>query len=218
MTSRSRQLLLERILSQKDIFGVVGNILRGKVGALGSSQGRPWTKTSWLSPTTEAVTTLGILPPTRTEPRSPEPALQILRRGSQICAPRRPAAVPVRPAGTPPRGRRHAGPHLPCQGGEVVRGSGKRTSPERGLSPFDLRGDDRFLANEAVEEPIGARNHGASRGKTGEGRRQRVRNERANLLSAGACDAILTGPGVTAEKRSFPKLNVYESIVSLSRS
>ena len=78
---------------------------------------------------------------------------------------------------------------------------------ERALSPFDLRGDDRFLANEAVEEPIGAGNHGAFHGKTGEdrlcirvefgrvsvdcegriGRRQRVGDEGANLLPPPRC-------------------------------
>ena len=77
---------------------------------------------------------------------------------------------------------------------------------ECGLDPLDLRGNDRFLANEPVEKPISARNHGARYGKTGEGRlrirvefgtvavdyegridrRQRVWNEGTDLLSEGA--------------------------------
>ena len=84
---------------------------------------------------------------------------------------------------------------------------------EGGLRPFALRGDDRFLADEAVEEPIGAGNHGVRYGQTGEGRlclrvevgcrpidhegrvgrRQRVGNERPDLLAEGTCDAIVTG-------------------------
>ena len=66
-----------------------------------------------------------------------------------------------------------------------------------------LRSNDRFLADEAVEEPVGARHHGARHGKAAEGRlrlgvafglvcvycegrngwRQPVENEVVNLLS-----------------------------------
>ena len=74
---------------------------------------------------------------------------------------------------------------------------------ERGLRPFDLRRDDRLLADKAVEEPIGARHRHSGYRKVGESghstgvklhRRsthgqRRIRrgqwggNERANLLS-----------------------------------
>ena len=84
---------------------------------------------------------------------------------------------------------------------------------ERGLRAFDLGGNNRLLPNEAVEEPIGARDHRARQPKTGQGsqcgcvefrcraihhqrrigRRQRVRHECADLLSKGTDDAVLTG-------------------------
>ena len=39
---------------------------------------------------------------------------------------------------------------------------------ERGLRPFDLRRDDRLLADKAVEEPIGARHRHSGYRKAGE--------------------------------------------------
>ena len=83
---------------------------------------------------------------------------------------------------------------------------------KRGLCPLYLRGDDRFLPDEAIQEPTSARHHRARHGKTCQlylcvckefccrviyhqrwiDGRQRVRNERANLHSEGAGNAVLT--------------------------
>ena len=49
-----------------------------------------------------------------------------------------------------------------------IRGLEGEDVAQRGLSSFDLRGDDRLLPNEAVEEPVSARRHRPSHGKTGQ--------------------------------------------------
>ena len=94
-----------------------------------------------------------------------------------------------------------------------MRGFEGQNVAERGLRPFDLRGDDGLLANEAVEEPIRARHH---RSRHPEARHVRLRggvefrcraihhkwrigwgqgvwNERPDLLSKGADGVVLTG-------------------------
>ena len=96
---------------------------------------------------------------------------------------------------------------------------------ERGLHPFDLRGEYRLLADETVQEPIGARHHHACNRKSGQSGqctgmklrrrsmhgqrrvrgRQRIGNERANILSHGAGDAVPAG-GACHCQESLPSL------------
>ena len=94
----------------------------------------------------------------------------------------------------------------------TVRGFEGEHVAERCLRAFDLRGDDRLLADESVKEPVGARHHRPRYGKSGQrghgggmelgghagqgqrriDRRKRVGDERAHLFSEGAGDAVLT--------------------------
>jgi len=98
---------------------------------------------------------------------------------------------------------------------------------KRGLGALDLRGDDRFLADKPVKEPIGIGNHGPSHAKAGQRgqgfgmqgqqgaiwhqgrtlRRQRMRHEGANGFFAEMSRLVIPGGSSHAESRFLYQRN-----------